>query len=85
MKTYCLCGDYIIESHVVKKQDPSKCISCGALVGPGSIIIQSYTLYSHNGSYIRPDGIIVLDERDYDNYLNGSLIFSTYNATTSAI
>jgi hypothetical protein len=35
----------------------------------------SITKYSVNGSYILPNGIIVLVEEDVEAYLNGTLVF----------
>ena len=37
--------------------------------------IMSITKYSVNGSYILPNGIIVLVEEDVEAYLNGTLVF----------
>ena len=54
------------------------CIGCGYTKYFGSDsgnIILSITKVSANGSYILPDGTIVLVEEDIEAYLNGTLVF----------
>ena len=36
-------------------------------------------MITENGSYIRPDGIIVLADADVEAYLNGMLVFYNPN------
>ena len=78
-KAYCACGMYHIEPHVVTKQNTLICLICGGVAGAGSMIIQSVTYYTENGSYIRSDGVVVLDAKDIESYFNGTLIFIPYN------
>ena len=54
------------------------CIGCGYTKYFGSDsgnIILSITKVSANGSYILPDGTIVLVDEDIEAYLNGTLVF----------
>ena len=39
-------------------------------------------MVSDNGSYILSSGIIVLDEKDIESYINGSLQFHIEDTTT---
>lgn len=80
----CECGFVGTETspHVVRGEAglnfKAQCIECGAWVDvfdnhfPS---IMSITKYSVNGSYILPNGIIVLVEEDVEAYLNGTLVF----------
>ncbi len=82
----CLCGTIgtETEAHVVvapPSTDVTKvrCLSCGAWVTISGGIIPTPSLslekVTLNGSYIRPDGIIVLVEEDVEAYLAGTLVF----------
>ena len=54
------------------------CMYCGAIlnfIDDGHIGIMSINKYSINGSYILPNGIIVLVDEDIEAYLNGTLVF----------
>ena len=54
------------------------CVGCGYTKIFGSDfgnIIMSITKASANGSYILPDGTIMLVEEDVEAYLNGTLVF----------
>jgi hypothetical protein len=88
-KESCKCGvlgtktatHVVRSSHVVNGK--ANCLLCNHLVpyndgGFGQIIhqIQKVTL---NGSYILPNGIIVLVDEDIEAYLNGTLIFYDKN------
>ena len=42
----------------------------------GGILSVSDKKYSTNGSYISENGIIVLNYRDVEAYLNGTLVFN---------
>ena len=86
-KSYCACGEYITSSHVVSPdayQNGNQfaiCLLCNGLARFGGIIhdgIGNYP-YTLNGSFILPNGIIVLEEADMEAYLNGTLIFINPN------
>ena len=58
------------------------CIGCGYTKIKGSDfgnVILSITKVSANGSYILPDGTIMLVDEDIDAYLNGTLVFYDKN------
>lgn len=79
----CSCGDKMLAPHVIGKPDFDLfavgklfCILCKSAVDFG----QSYSLsmdqvqyITPNGSFILPNGVIVLDDKDIVPYLNGSL------------
>ncbi len=80
----CGCGYEVIEPHSVKRTDLvnnryGQCIKCGAIIDLGSTIlpVEPFKMpkVSVNGSYILPNGIIVLVDADVEAYLNGTLIF----------
>ena len=80
----CFCGEEgRIKPHVVESDAFSggamyaTCIVCGGRVSRSPQIILSVNKLPHteNGSYIRPDGIIVLVGEDIEAYLDGMLEF----------
>ena len=80
----CECGARGITtaSHVFTLPDKIAgrmiCRGCGYTKysgGDGGFIIMSNTKVSVNGSYILPDGNIVLVDEDVEAYLNGTLVF----------
>ena len=86
----CFCGEEgRIKPHVVESDAFSggamyaTCIVCGGRVSMSPQIILSVNKLPHteNGSYIRPDGIIVLVDEDIEAYLNGELVF--YNSSNN--
>ena len=54
------------------------CLTCGGLATSG-VTILSVADYPHtiNGSYILPNGTIVLVPEDIEEYMNGALTFTT--------
>ena len=82
----CTCGDSSLKSHVVDAnafnngQQYATCMVCGGLasvgINPRSNNNYSYTL---NGSFILPNGVIVLVEEDYEAYMNDTLVFINPN------
>ena len=77
----CDCGYSMLEPHVVSASINNRktCLRCGALVGSGGIqynSVNDVTYISDSGSYIRPDGVIVLSEADTALYLSGQLSWS---------
>ena len=81
----CECGvkGTVKANHVVKSSDTSKCMLCGAAIdlvgGFGESIIQNIQKVTPNGSYILPNGIIVLVDEDVEAYFNGTLVFYDKN------
>lgn len=84
----CLCGTNRLEGHAVSS-DPdiqgnqyAICLLCGGLasigfVGPMSVNELPRT---SNGSYILPNGVVVLVDEDFEAYINGTLVFAHLNA-----
>ena len=78
----CLCGNSHDEVHVVPAgsfengQLYATCLLCGGQATMG-IVIQGNNVLprSINGSYILPNGVIVLVDEDFENYMNGTLVF----------
>jgi len=81
----CECGStgFLKGEHVVKQSTivngKSYCMYCGYYVtlteGHLPIIHNNIPKVSVNGSYIMPNGIIVLVDKDVEAYLNGTLVF----------
>ena len=79
---YCYCGDRILQPHVLSMpngQVSDFCMICGELIfGTGTLdSIPSDYPHTENGSYILPNGIIVLVPEDEEAYFNGTLEFRT--------
>ncbi len=75
--SYCECGFSTSQGHAVSAGS-STCLFCGCradigFIGPSSV---SSGYISENGSYLLPNGVIVLDEKDIDAYLSGELTFA---------
>ena len=86
----CECGNIgtKTEAHMISQADlfkpKARCLGCNALLDMGGngdigmvpgILSTNYRIVTENGSYILPNGIIVLVEEDIEAYLNGTLIF----------
>lgn len=85
-KSICGCGEYVLRPHVVSASVVGRykpCIECGYLVDTYTqiVIIEALgvqkTRISANGSYILPNGVIVLVDEDIDLYYKGLLVFYT--------
>ena len=86
-KSYCSCGNYINDFHVVSPdayQNGNQyaiCLLCNGFASFGGTWhdgIGSFP-YTLNGSFILPNGVIVLEEADMEAYLNGTLVFINPN------
>ena len=76
---YCECMQKIIQGHVVSSGS-SICLQCGGRADMGFIIqLSSNNYVTENGSYILPNGVIVLNDRDVEPYLMGILKFKYNN------
>ena len=78
----CSCGEWIQKAHVINASQVVNfrtiCLECHALLDlrDDSFIGQmGIGKESANGSYILPNGVIVLVEEDIDAYFAGTLIF----------
>ena len=86
-KSYCNCGNYINDFHIVSPdayQNGNQyaiCLLCNGFASVGGTWhdgIGNYP-YTLNGSFILPNGVIVLEEADMEAYLNGTLVFINPN------
>ena len=82
----CVCGFLTMQPHaislgLVKPGLESLCILCGGAVDAGFVKVESVnTLYiTGKGSYVLPNGVIVLVDDDVVAYLNGTLTFISSN------
>lgn len=80
----CACGNAgPTAPHAIKYSDvgntTASCILCGQLIDLRDTIVEvpwlSIQKVTVNGSYILPNGIIVLVDSDIESYLNGTLVF----------
>ncbi len=79
-KAICECGEYEQTPHVVQAgsltSPYSRCFLCGGLVRVGITHYSSRKLKTtKNGSYILPNGVIVLVDEDIELYFRGELVF----------
>lgn len=83
-KSTCCCGVHTIGPHVVAAgsftggEQYATCLTCGGLATVGVTILSVTDLpHTINGSYILPNGTVVLVPADVEEYVNGTLIFRT--------
>ena len=87
-KSYCLCNNYTINPHIVSPDAFQNgdlyaiCLLCHGFASIGETYHEGIGNYPYtlNGSFILPNGVIVLDEDDMESYLNGTLVFIDPNA-----
>ena len=79
-KCMCFCGYTRLSAHLIRDTSAAvkRCIYCNAIVQSGGGAIVGLSLgqiqyITDNGSYVRPDGIIVVSDIDYELYLSGEL------------
>lgn len=87
-KSYCKCGEYVLRPHAIKAGTTynqngntyARCIDCGEIVNLDNnivVIVMSNGLKKTvNGSFILPNGIYVINEKDIKNYINETLEFN---------
>ena len=79
----CDCGAFHLEGHAISANSfnfgdqYATCLLCGGpasmgFIGPLSLNNLPTTI---NGSYILPNGVVVLVDEDFDAYLDGTLVF----------
>ena len=79
----CSCGNVGTKKsvHAVRTSEPGRykqCVLCGATVdtfSSPSVILSKDTMVTENGSFILPNGIIVLANEDMEAYFDGTLEF----------
>ena len=80
-RAYCACGSSHTELHVVSAKSLGDgleyvtCILCGGPANAGIVPWEKGIRITENGSYISPNGIIVLVDEDIDSYLAGDILF----------
>lgn len=82
---YCHCDEFQLQGHAVASgsyntgQRFATCLLCGgrAEMGFVQLTINSSTVtkVTINGSFILPNGVIILEDEDLEAYLNGTLVF----------
>ena len=85
----CECGAVTTEPHAISNssfvsgQRFATCLLCRGSVEMGFIQfnanLSSVNNVTINGSFILPNGIIVLKDEDIEEYLNGTLVFCNKN------
>jgi hypothetical protein len=88
----CLCGAAETEAHYVRESDIvdgryATCLGCNTLLDLTEDMAQvTSSTISHitlNGSYVLPNGIVVLVDEDVEAYMNGTLQFYNSNDVPS--
>lgn len=85
----CSCGNTQIQPHIVAEgsfqngEQYATCLLCGGLaeigfVGPDGLSRGSFSTITASGSYILPNGVIVLVDEDVSKFMNGTLSFNDY-------
>lgn len=72
---YCECGESTLQGHIVSAGS-SLCLLCGGKADIGFVGPLSIKYITENGSYILANGVIVLEYKDVENYLKGTLTFN---------
>lgn len=83
----CSCGQVGTTKsvHAVRRTEIGRfktCIDCGGLIdtfGAPNQYDSTVKMVTANGSYILPNGVIVLVDEDIEAYLNGELVFYNIN------
>lgn len=79
----CICGATALKGHVVRSGsftgNTATCLLCGGqasigFVDPGPLSAE-ILLRTANGSYVLPNGVIVLVDEDIESYFAGTLVF----------
>lgn len=80
-KATCSCGETINQGHAIPSSPAgagnARCLFCQGRAVIGFIEINSTSIfyYSQNGSFVLPNGIIILMDSDINDYINGTLLF----------
>lgn len=79
-RSFCSCGEYVLSPHVLLQEDRYRCCLCLARLNTSfNMMMSNPILISENGSYVLSNGIVILDDRDLQDYLDGTLEFVQYN------
>ena len=80
-RAYCACGNSHTEQHVVSAKslvddlEYVTCILCGGPANAGIVPGMKDIQVTESGSFISPNGTLVLADEDVDSYLTGEIIF----------
>ena len=80
-RAYCACGGNRIEQHVVSAKSLGDglqyvtCILCGGPANAGIVPWNKGIQVTESGSFISPNGTLVLADEDIDGYLAGEIAF----------
>jgi hypothetical protein len=85
----CECDAIATQPHAISSnsyatgQRYATCLFCGGFVEKGFVQLNVNSLsvnqVSRNGSFVLPNGVIVLQDEDIEAYLNGTLVFYNKN------
>lgn len=85
----CGCGDTTNQGHAVSNNSFNSgskyatCLLCGGKATIGFIqyntLVDDFKYLTENGSFMLPNGVIVLVEEDIDDYLNNPILFLQLN------
>ena len=85
-RSYCCCGEYTLNAHAIYREDlisgngTATCMICNGSATDGLVIASVNNLpHTDNGSYIMPNGVIVLVDEDIEAYFDGTLVFYNSN------
>ena len=82
----CECGAMLTRAHAVSEINTTLCIICGGKVSTGILQPMSsieVSFVTEKGSYILPNGIIILVEEDIELFISGQLVFYDKNLNIS--
>lgn len=86
-RAICECGSGHMSAHAISSEslNPGSqyayCLLCGGLASIGITPLSTNELpNTPNGSYILPNGVVVLAEDDYEAYFNDALVFNYPNS-----
>jgi len=80
-RAYCTCGNSHTELHVASAKSLGDdleyvtCILCGGPANAGIVPGMKGIQVTENGSFISPNGTLVLATEDIDSYLSGEIVF----------
>lgn len=85
---FCICGNFQLQRHAVISGSTT-CVKCNGkadtgFIGNNALSYQKF-MVSKNGSYVCPNGVIVLVKEDLENYLNDSLVFFARTTLDSTV
>ena len=80
-RSYCSCGEFILEPHALMQGNVASCYLCNALMlNSLSLNVLTRIATSENGSYVLSNGIVVLVYEDLQAYLRKELRFFATNS-----